>query len=181
MFFRLQKYYFNFTRSILLSKAEFNLGLPKKLSGLKYINIIFKVYRDCFVTSNFFISFLLLLSNQVPKIQTGRYGGDIIFIRYASTLNKNKLFQFLDKFINFSLVLNPTSLQLEVVGRDNFKFVIVNPYIFPDLLLLINNQVLHSFNFFFKCLFFCFFNSTYSLKSNLNLLHSLQVPLLSFI
>lgn len=179
-----QLYYFKFTRNVLLSKTSLCFK-PSSLLQLTTLYLEISTRQQlAFKSSLFASSLLLFITGQYPKfyITKTKY----IRLSYSSTLRKNALSKFLCKLANLSLVHNLKFLKVFLAKEKYFLshkvlFNVINPQLFPEFFILLGINSIVFLQRVFKILIYLKFTRISNLINKINLLHSLQFPLLYLI
>ena len=179
-----QLYYFKFTRNVLLSKTS---SCFKPGSLLQLTSVYFELstrQQLAFKSSIFASSLLLFLTGQYPKFCVTQ--AKLVRLSYKSTLRKNSLCNFFCRLANLALVHNLRFLSVFLTKErfclsQKILFNVLNPQLFPEFFILLGTNVIFSLQRIFKFLILLKFTRKSNLLSKINLLHSLQFPLLYLI
>jgi hypothetical protein len=180
-----QLYYFKFTRNVLLSK----ISLCYKPSALlKLSAVYFKIstkQQIAFKSSIFASSLLLFITGEYPQFCMVQKS--FLRLSYNKTLRKNSLCNFFLRLTNLALVHNLRFLKVFLEKSksslsQNILFNVINPQLFPEFFILLGTtQIIFSLQRIFSFLILLKFTRISTLLYKINLLHSLQFPLLYLI
>jgi len=185
---RLQLQYLTFSRGALFSKVS-ACSHPKALKPLTSLTVLVKHNgKACFNSSVLLACTLLLVSGQYPKFFKLDKRLKPFKPEYIVTLRKQSLYTFLDKVINLMLTQSSIFLRVYLGSKRTllrkytqlFSLYITNIYFFPEVSLLLGRAFnKRSILRFFKCNLRLKFAGPLSLRFKLNVLRSLQVPIIS--